>query len=88
MRRLFYDALISLGALAILLIVLVSFDARVREPIVRIVNGAASGDVAGTKLGDIGSVIVIAARDQSVAHAPLAIFVIAAGVLVLCMLRT
>lgn len=88
MRRLLHDALISLGALAILLILLASIDARVREQVVRIANGAAAGEVADTKIYDVGSVIVTAARDQSVAHAPLAIFVIAAGVLLLCMLRT
>lgn len=88
MRRVVNDALMSAGALAILLFVLVSVDARVREHAVRIVNSASSGDVGGTRLSDIGSTLLVAARDQSVAHAPLAIFVVVAVVLLLCMVRT
>lgn len=88
MRRAFNDALISVGALAVLLIILVSVDSRVREHAVRVMNGATSGSVADTALADIGSIVFVAARDQSVAHAPLAIFVVVAGLLLLVMLRT
>lgn len=88
MRRLFNDALISVGALVVLLCALVLIDDRVRQHVVRIAGAAASGDVGGTQLQDIGPIILVAARDQSVAHAPLAIFVIAAAVLLLCMVRT
>jgi hypothetical protein len=88
MPRIVNDALISAGALAILLFVLISVDARVREHAVRIVNGAAAGDLGVTGLSDIGSILLVAARDQSVAHAPLAIFVVVAVVLLLCMVRT
>ena len=88
MRRAAQDALISMGALAILLLALVSIDARVREHAGRIMNGAASGDFGGEQLSTIGSMVLLAARDQSVAHAPLAIFVAAAAVLLLAMLRT
>lgn len=87
MRRAAQDALISIGALAVLLLGLVSIDARVREHADRIMNGAASADF-GQQLSSIGSMVLVAARDQSVAHAPLAIFVAAAAVLLLAMLRT
>lgn len=88
MRRRFIDALLSAGALIILLVALVSVDDRVRAHVVRLATGAASGDVAAAQLHDIGRTVVMAVGDQSVAHAPLTIFVVAAAVLVLCMLRT
>lgn len=87
MRRLFTDALISAGGLLVLLIALVSVDDRVRDYIVGSVRGVS---VAGTgaQIGDMGSIVLEAALDQSLAHAPLAIFSVAAAVLVLFMLRT
>ena len=88
MRRLFNDALISAGALVALLAALVIIDPRVRDHMTRIFNGTASGDVAGTQLQDVGSVILAAARDQSLAHGPLTIFVVVAAVLFICMART
>ena len=87
MRRVFNDALISVGALAILLVALVSIDDRVRDHVVRSVEGASVAG-AGAQIGNLGSVVVEAALDQSVAHAPLAIFVVAGVVLFLCMVRT
>ena len=42
----------------------------------------------GARLQELGSVIFQAVRDQSIEHAPLTIFVLAAAVLVLFMLRT
>ena len=88
MRRLFNDALISAGALVALLVALVLLDPRVGDHMTRIFNGAASGDIAGTQLQDVGSVILVAAREQSLAHGPLTIFVIVAAVLFICMPRT
>ncbi len=87
MRRLFNDALIFAGGLIVVLVALVSIDDRVRDHVVGSVRGAS---VAGTgaQIGDMGSIVLKAALDQSVAHAPLAIFVVAAAVLVLFMLRT
>ena len=43
---------------------------------------------AERRLGDVTTVIVSAARDQSIQHAPLLIFTLASAVLVLFMLRT
>ena len=88
MRRVTQDALISIGAVAIVLLLLVSVDARVREQAVRVVSDAASGDVAGSPVDGLASIVMTAARDQSVAHAPLALFVVVGGVLLLAMLRT
>lgn len=87
MRRVFNDTLISVGALVILLVALVSVDERVRDRVVYSVRGA-SVTGTGAQLGDLGAVVVDAALDQSVAHAPMAIFVVAGVVLFLCMVRT
>jgi hypothetical protein len=87
MRARLGDALISLGALAVLAVTLISIDTRVREHIVRMASGTSVGDAEATA-GDLASLVLAAVRDQTLAHAPLAIFALAATVLVLCMLRT
>ena len=89
MRRVLGDALISAGAMLILLLVLVSVDDRVRERVSALATPSRSELVsAGTMVGEVSAVVVRAARDQSVEHAPMMIFAVAATVLVLCMLRT
>jgi hypothetical protein len=90
MRRVFREALMSAGTVAILLLVLVSADDRVRDQISQRVAARPSVELAsaGRQLSDLTTVIVGAARDQSLGHAPLLIFTLAAAVLVLFMLRT
>ena len=89
MHRVFKDALISSAALLILLIALVAIDHRVRERVEAAVQGDLSSEVrSATSMASEGaSVVVIAARDQSIDHAPMVVFVFAATVLVLGMLR-
>jgi hypothetical protein len=87
MRRVFNDALISAGALTVLLVALVSVDERVRDYVVRSARGADISST-GAMLQGLGAIVMEAALDQSVAHAPLAIFVVAGVVLFLCMVRT
>ena len=90
MRRGFREALLSAGTVAILLLVLVAFDDRVREHLSRRVMAHPSMELASAErqLRDFTSVIAGAARDQTLGHAPLLIFTLAAAVLVLFMLRT
>ena len=85
----FKDALISSAALLILLIALVAIDHRVRERVEAAVQGDLSSEVrsATSMAGEVASVVMIAARDQSIDHAPMVVFVFAATVLVLGMLR-
>lgn len=89
-RRAFGDVLVSTGALMVLLLTLVAIDDRVREQVsLRFNRGPATDLVeAGARVRDLATVVFEAARDQSIAHAPLMIFVLAATVLVLFMLRT
>ena len=90
MRRAFGEALMSAGALAILLLALVAVDDRVREQISLRLTAGPSVELAnaGERVRDVTTVIVEAAREQSIEHAPLLIFVLAATVLVMFMLRT
>lgn len=75
---------------AIVLTALVSFDPRVR---VRFwgLFGDPSGAVIsplGDRLGDLGSALWMAARDQSMDNAPFLIFAVVGIVLVVFMLRS
>jgi hypothetical protein len=92
-KRAIGDALISVGALCALIILLVSFNAPLREEIARRV-GAGQPSVhvqaanAQATVRNIASILFVAARDQSIEHAPLVLFVLAAIVLFMFMLRT
>lgn len=91
MRRAFSDTLISVTALCALVLILASLDERVRDQVsLRIAPGQASAQIAdaGATVTNLTGVVVTAVRDQSIEHSPLVIFVLAAGVLVLFMLRT
>jgi hypothetical protein len=91
MRRAFSDTLISMGALAAVLLALVAVDDRVREQVsLRFGHSSASTELmhVGRGASDLVAVVIQAAKDQSLDHAPLMIFVLAASVLVLFMLRT
>ena len=90
MRRAFSEALMSAGALTILLLALVALDDRVREQISLRLTTRPSVELvsAGERVRDLTTVIVEAAHDQTIEHAPLVIFVLAATVLVMFMLRT
>ena len=80
----------SAGTVAILLLVLIAFDDGVRDFISRRVVAHPSVELASVsrQVRDLTIVIAGAARDQSLGHAPLLIFALAAAVLVLFMLRT
>ena len=90
MRRVFGDALISAAALVVLLIGLMVIDDTVRERLLSVVQNAdvssSVGSIVSTA-GNLSGAVLMAARDQSLDHAPLAVFVVAATALVLAMLR-
>ena len=90
MPRAVREMLMSAGTVVILLLVLVAFDDRVRDQVSRRVVAHPSMELAsaGRQIQDFTTVIAAAARDQSLGHAPLLIFSLAAAVLVLFMLRT
>jgi hypothetical protein len=90
MRRVFREALMSAGTVIILLLVLIAFDDDVRDHVSRrlVANPGVELASAGRQVRDLTTVVAAAARTQSIGHAPLVIFSVAAGVLVLFMLRT
>ena len=89
-RRAVNDALISIVALTVLLAVLATVNARVRHEVSLRLNGdRAQTEISGAaaNVQHLAGVVVDAARDQTIEHAALAIFVFAAGVLTIFMLR-
>ena len=92
MRRIFSEGLMSAAALVILLLTLVAVDDRVREQIsMRLFGGRmAQAELAhaGNQMTGIATVVYGAVREQSLEHAPLMLFVLAATVLTVFMLRT
>lgn len=89
MRRAFGEALMSAGTVAVLLLILVAVDGRVRDEISRRwARPSVELADAGQLVRDLTSVIAGAVRDQSLAHAPLLLFALAATALVVLMLHT
>jgi hypothetical protein len=88
-RRAWRDAVMSAVALAIILMVLVSFDSRVREQVaLRLSSPSAAVSEASHGLKSLTGTVLDALRAQSLDRAPLLIFVFGAGMLLLFMLRT
>jgi hypothetical protein len=83
--------MLSIGAVLVLLMVLVSMDDRVRD-VITLRGGAGHPAEALTRAGgrarELTMVVLDVARHQSIEHAPLVIFALAATVLVVFMLRT
>jgi hypothetical protein len=80
-----------MGAVLLLLVALVSIDERVRDRLTQLVTAPPSTARivdAGAQIENVSTVMFKAARYQSVEHAPLVIFGVAATILVLFMLRT
>jgi len=91
MRRVVSDALISVGAVLLLLVALVSIDDRLKERVERLMTTPPSSSEiagAGAQLQNVSTVMYKAARNHSVENAPMVIFGVAAVVLVGFMLRT
>lgn len=96
MRRVFGDMITSFGGMLLVLAALVVFDDRVREQAAMLVGTGHPGTRgttelaagAGARVWDLAVVVLQVARDQSLDHAGLMIFALAATVLVLFMLRT
>ena len=90
-KRAIGDAAISVGAVCVLFVLLVSFNAPLRDEVSRRI-GAGRPTVQAANMGatvrNVASILFIAARDQSIEHAPLVLFVLAAIVLFMFMLRT
>jgi hypothetical protein len=90
MRRKLSEIVMSIGAVGLLLLVLISFDSRVREEFsLRWTAGpTAEMTAAGQTAHQLATVIAQSAHEQSRTHTVMLLFVFGAGVLVLFMVRT
>jgi hypothetical protein len=90
MRRQLREVVLSVGAVVLLLLLLTAMDDRVRDQVSLRVVAHPSVELAsaGRQARDLTTVIAEAARYQTIGHAPLLIFTLAAAVLMLFMLRT
>jgi hypothetical protein len=80
------ETIVSPAVFGGMLLMLVSFDDRVRERFTELVGGGV-GPWAD-RLTEFGSALATAARYQSIENAPLLIFSVVGAVLVLFMFRT
>ena len=90
MRRAIEDALISLAGVTVLVATLVALDPRVRDGAQQLVkHGALSADVSrmNAEVHSMASVVMVSAREQSLDHRTLVVFVLVATGLVVAMLR-
>jgi hypothetical protein len=90
-RRPVLDAVLTIVPPLLLLAFLVVYDDRVREQLtLRLApeHAAHALVAAGSTVRSLASVLAEAGRDQTVAHAPLLIFAMAAAALTLFMVRT
>jgi hypothetical protein len=90
-RRAVLDGALTIVPPLLLLAFLVGYDDRVREQLtLRLAPERASHALvaAGSTMRSLAAVLAEAGRDQSIAHAPLLIFAMAAGALTLFMVRT
>jgi hypothetical protein len=90
MRRRVNDVVISVIALSVLLLLLMSVDPRVRDQVQATLNTPPTSTVQSvtSEVRNVSKVVVRAAEDHSLANAPMVIFGVAAAVLVVFMLRT
>ena len=90
MQRAVNHTLISGAALAIVIAALVLFDVRVRRAFADLAADAPSSELAhvGSEVHELGTIMLTAVHEQSIANAPLMMFVVIATVLMLFMVRT
>ena len=91
MRRATRSFTTTAAGLAALGVGLAVIDPRVREHVAALASGRGPGDEllsAGDRVYDLVSVALHAVRDQSIEHAPLTLFALAALVLFTLMLRS
>jgi hypothetical protein len=90
MRRAINHTLISGAALLVVIAGLVLFDGRVRHAFADLASNTPSAELAqvGSGVHELGAIVLTAVHEQSIANAPLMIFVVIATVLMLFMVRT
>jgi hypothetical protein len=90
MRRKYVEIVMSIGAVGLVLLVLISFDSRVREEASRHWNLGLTTEVVGLgqQVTHMATSVARAGRDVGLSGGPVLLFIFMAGVLVLFMVRT
>ena len=90
MRRKYVEIAMSIGAVGVLLLILISFDSRVRQEVSQHwESGPTVGlATAGQQARRVAVVAALAIREQATAHKQIVMMLAAAGVLVLFMVKT
>jgi hypothetical protein len=90
MRRKYIEIVMSIGAVGLLLLVLISFDERVNREFSLRWHAGPTAEVTefSQTARRLSMVVVQAAKEQGLAHTPILIFVFAGSVLLLFMTRT
>ena len=78
---------LSAAIFGAIMFALVSVDARVRDQVSELIGSTTSVAPLSSRVADLGDALWTAARHQSIENAPMVVFVFAATVLVLGMLR-
>ena len=82
------DGVISAAVFGIVLFALVSADPRVHDHVSDLFGGAGTIGPWGDRLGDLGSALWMAMKDQSMDNAPLLVFATVGAVLTLFMFKS
>jgi hypothetical protein len=90
MRRKYVETLMSIGAVAIVLLTLVTFDARIRVQLSSWLSTPPAAHMAevSNRLRGLTNVVTQTARSLSAEQTTLLFFVLASGVVFVFMLRT
>jgi hypothetical protein len=89
MRRKYVEIVMSIGAVGVILLVLISFDPRVREEASRRWESGPTAELAsgGQQARQIAAVVGKAARDRGLANTQVFMMLGVAGVLVVFMVK-
>lgn len=91
MQRRLGSAIAAAGSLTVVVLGMAAMDERVRAQVHQLFNGQGPSPETLSAVYRLREAVVVAldaVRDQSIDHAPLTIFALAATVLLLFMLRT
>jgi hypothetical protein len=82
------DGAISAAVFGIVMFALISTDPRVHDHVSELFAGGSGMTPWGDRLGDLGSALWSAARNQSIDNAPVLVFTTVGAVLTLFMLKS
>jgi hypothetical protein len=90
MRRSISDAMMTIGGVTLLALGVFALDGRVREEVAQRLSSPPSAAFSNVsyRMQDMAHIVAAVAREQTGLHAPLLIFALVGGVLMVFMIRT